>query len=540
MSARGREFGAARGETTADNFQRFTPNYRARLSRSFALPKASELLTKSELPSDHHWDYTQVKFLVMGRLKSFRSEYRMVTLPQVNLFHWSSARWLVLFLAVGVTGKQFWFSPPRDGERKPAHFLTSENEPSKSVVVETISPSSGGLDRVCIQPGTVEPFESADLYAKVSGFLLEQSVDIGSKVQAGQSLAKIAVPEYERQMERDAAKVQHAEAVVKQKDAAIVAEEALTKVAEASVLVAKAQLRAKTAYRKFREKVLARFKELSAQRTIAVKTADESEDEYQAAFEAENTATEGVYAAEQQVLAANARVMKAKADLDEAKAEVNVTKAELARSRVYVEYSEIKSPYDGVITKRSFHHGDFIRGADVSGERVPLLSVERTDKMRIVVQIPDRDVPFANRDDPASLEIDALPGIKIESKIARVAESEESSSRTMRAEIDVLNTDGKLRRGMYGRATLLLVVGRANSITIPSAALTGKADGSRATVRVVRNGLVHILPVVIGTDNGIRVEVLSGLDLSDSVVLRANGPVEEGTSVEVAGEHSAR
>ena len=69
------------------------------------------------------------------------------------------------------------------------------------VRVEVAKPTSGGLLRTCISPGSVEPFESADLYSKASGYLIEQSVDIGSHVTKDQVLARISVPEYETQVQ---------------------------------------------------------------------------------------------------------------------------------------------------------------------------------------------------------------------------------------------------------------------------------------------------------------------------------------------------
>lgn len=453
-----------------------------------------------------------------------------------------SGLWFVSMLGLLIlAGGGAWYS--HANRAKSGHLATAaerppENVPANVVTVEVVAPTAGGINRVCIQPGTIEPFEAADLYAKVSGFLMEQSVDIGSRVKTGQVLARIAVPEFEKQVERDAAKVQHAEAVVKQMEAQIAAAEADAKSAEASVLIAKSQFKAKGAYRKFREKQLNRLKELNAERAIDARIVDESEDQFEASVEAENSASETVSGAEQQVLAAHARVIKAKADLEEAKAEIKVAVADLERSRVFVEYSVITSPYDGVITKRSFHRGDFIRAADVGGDQVPLLSVERTDKMRVVVQVPDRDVPYANEGDTATVEIDALPGNSFKSVIARIAESEDAASRTMRTEVDLPNTDDLLRRGMYGRVTLLLQAGQPDAITIPSTALSGKTDGSRAMVKIVRNNVVRSLPVMLGADNGIRVEVLSGLTPNDSVIIRSNGAIDDGTPVKVSGAKS--
>ena len=87
---------------------------------------------------------------------------------------------------------------------------------------------------------------------------------------------------------------------------------------------------------------------------------------------------------------------------------------------------------------------------------------------------------------------------------------------------------------MYGRATIVLSGGTPHALTIPSGALAGDAENGNATVRVVRNGHAEFMPIRIGKDNGVEVEVLSGLKPDDSIVLRANAPLDNGTPVTVS------
>ncbi len=427
------------------------------------------------------------------------------------------------------------------------HVGPADRDKSRLVlsVVEVVHPKAGGIDRVCVQPGTLEPFEAADLYAKVSGFLAEQWVDIGSRVKAGQVLARIAVPEYEKQVEKDTADVKRAEAKLAQMTAGITTAEAELKSAGATVALATAEAKSKTSYKAYRAKQRQRIRDLAARDAIDAKLTDEQEDQYQAAVAAELAAGEAVNAARQKEAAARAKVEQAKADKDYAKAEVAVAVAQREKSAVMLGYTVVTAPYTGVVTRRSFHRGDFVRSADSGGDRVPVLSVERTDVMRVVVQIPDRDVPFVSAGDPAVVEIDALAGAIYrttpESKVevSRAAEAEDPHTRVMRTEIDLPNPDGRLRRGMYGRVTLTLNVGASSAVRVPSAALVGKAEGGKASVRVVHGETAHVVPVRYGTDNGAEVEVLTGLTQADRVIVRTNGPIEDGAAV-TAVEHTGR
>jgi HlyD family secretion protein len=419
----------------------------------------------------------------------------------------------------------------------------SEGNPTGSISVKVVSPSPGGIARVCQQPGSVEPFESADLYSKVSGFLVQQSVDIGYPVKAGDVLARISVPEYEKQVKQDSAEVVRAEARVDQMTAAITTAEADLGAATAAIALAQAEKGSKASYRTFREKQRDRIKDLVASHSIEAKLADEHEDQYQAAVASDLAAGEAIVAARQKEAAARARVKQARADLRYAEAEVATAKAQLEKAQVQLDYTVIRSPYTGVVTQRNFHPGDFIRSADAGyahGERLPILAVERTDVMRVVIQVPERDVPFVDLGDPATVEVDALPGVVFKTRggdkieVSRLAASEDPQTRMMRTEVHVKNLDGKLRRGMFGRVALTLQVGAPGAFRIPSAALTGKADGGKGTIRLVRNGKVVFVPVLIGADNGSDVEILSGLTAADRVIIRAGGPVNEGSTVAVA------
>ncbi|MBP3953928.1 efflux RND transporter periplasmic adaptor subunit [Gemmata sp. G18] len=457
-------------------------------------------------------------------------------------FRWS--RLALLALAVAGVAAGGWFAVARG---KPLFEEAPHSEESKSapqITAEVVSPRSGGIDRMCIQPGTVEPLEAADLFAKVSGFLAEQTVDIGSAVKKGDVLARIAVPEYQKQVERDRARVKAAGAKVQQMEAHVTAAESEAKSAEASVALANVLVRAKKAYRQYREKQLNRFRELADQKAIEQRVVDEQEDYYLSAFEGENEAKEAVRAAIERVAAAKAKIVQARADVEQAKAEVGVATADLERSQVFLDYAVITSPYTGVVTRRTYNIGAFIKSAD-QGATQPLLAVARTDVMRVVVQVPDRDVPYVSLGDPAVFEVASDTRVVFPTRgISRLAKYQDPSTRMMRVEMDVDNPptaghpDGVLFSGAYGHARLTLQAGAPTAVRVPTAAVTGRSAG-KGSVRVVRGDRIQTVPVTLGADNGIEIEVLTGLTADDRVVLRVSNPVDDGSVVAVSGAKQA-
>ena len=197
---------------------------------------------------------------------------------------------------------------------------------------------------------------------------------------------------------------------------------------------------------------------MAQERAVDAKLMDEQEDFYLAAFEAENAAKVQVSASEEKVSVAKEKIAQAEADIEEARADVGVAEAILEHSRVLLSYSTITSPYDGIVTKRNFFpgkeglpgqglFGGFIKSADQGGT-IPLFTVEQNNEMRIVVQVPDRDVPYLSTKSMATIKIDALAGASStingkEFPVTRSADSEDRATRTMRIEIVVPNADGQ-------------------------------------------------------------------------------------------------
>jgi len=210
-------------------------------------------------------------------------------------------RWVGGFAAVAVLGTVSWYTwvhgKQPAGSAPPA--APAGLHSGAGVSVDTTTPRTGGIDRVCRQPGSIEPIEAADLYSKVSGFLVEQKVDIGYPVKAGDVLARIAVPEQEKQVQQDNADILRAEARVDQMAAAITTAEADLAAAGAAIALAQADKNSKTSFRAYREKQRDRIKDLVSHNAIDAKLADEQEDQYQAALAAELAANEGIGAARQ-------------------------------------------------------------------------------------------------------------------------------------------------------------------------------------------------------------------------------------------------
>ncbi len=395
--------------------------------------------------------------------------------------------------------------------------------------VQVTYPRKGGVGRTTTQPGSVQAFESVDLFAGASGYLKTQTVDIGDRVRKGQVLATVDVPDLDKQVEHDTAVLAQANARVEQMNARVRSARADLDAAKAQVKQAIATHKSKQAMRRFHDQKLRRYEDLWRSQSIEERLVEEETEQRDAAIEAENAAEAAITTAESDVIASKARIDRAESDVREAQAEVGVAQASLDKTRVLIKYATVVAPFDGVITRRNFFPNDYIHAPTSSTGHLSLLTVQRTDLFRVVVQVPDRDVPFTKPGNAATIEFPTLGGKRFPAKVSRISYSEDPETRLMHVELDLPNPTGEIANGMYGRASISL--DKANALTVPSSSLVGKSQNGKGSVYVVRDGHAHITPVAVGPDNGINVTILEGLKPDDQVITDAGAGIEDGAPV---------
>jgi HlyD family secretion protein len=440
------------------------------------------------------------------------------------------AHGVVVALALTGVGTAIWLTW---GSRHSAAVSAAVATGTPSVpTVSVVRPTPGGIERAVQQPASIRAFETVDLYAMVSGYLKTQAVDIGSRVTKGEVLAEINVP-------RDAKAVEEAVALVEQARAKLAQTEALIRVAAAQRDAAAAmanqaasdvgRLRAE---RVLAEKQFARISELEALQGVERRLLDEQQARLDSARAAERTAEIAVQTARARALAAAAELEKAKVDAVAARAAVGVAEASRDRLRVNLDYARITAPFAGVVTHRTFHPGALIHSG-LAGEKQPLLTVKRTDLMRVVVLVPDRDVVLTRVGDQAVVSVDALADRSFQGTLARIAQAEDAD-RMMRVEIDLPNPDSALYDGMYGKATIALRHD-ANCLAVPVACVFERIGRSQGVVYVARDGVARRTEVTLGADNGTWIEVRSGIGPDDRVIRRSGAPIEDGMRIATAG-----
>ena len=210
-----------------------------------------------------------------------------------------------------------------------------------------------------------------------------------------------------------------------------------------------------------------------------------------------------------------------------AAAEANVHRLEQMES-----FRHIYAPFSGVLTKRLIDVGALINSGN-GGSNKELFDVAQVDPLRVYVNVPQTYSPLIQIGMKAFLVQDEYAGQKFEGKVVRTADAIDPASRTLLTEIDVPNPTGKIFPGAYAQVHFAAKV-NAPRLTVPINTLLFRAEGPRAAV-VGSDNKVHLRPVAIGRDYGSAVEIVSGLDASDQVIVNPADSLEDGQPVHVAG-----
>ncbi len=220
----------------------------------------------------------------------------------------------------------------------------------------------------------------------------------------------------------------------------------------------------------------------------------------------------------------------ARQDYDTQNATMLQAKATLEQYRMLQGYEIIRAPFDGIVTARNVDPGHLIPAATgATSQTSAIISIARLKPLRIFSYVPQSVTPFIKNGDQATITVNEYPGRKFTGSITRHPEALAPDSRTMLVEVDLPNDDHSLYPGMYGTAEFVVSVAQGAPLVSDDALIF---RNNKVYVPVVRNNRLHLAEVTLGYDNGVAVQVTSGVNYSDLVALNVGQAAREGEAVQ--------
>ncbi len=411
--------------------------------------------------------------------------------------------------------------------------------------VATAKPVKQLLLQKTEQPGRIEAFSTTHIHAKVSGYLEQQMVDIGDRVFGpkkdaqgsliglGQILALLVAPELNDELMQKEAMILQATADIEQARAAVQVAESVATSAEANVEEYVAgQQKTESEYQRWKSESM-RIDSLASSKTVTQKLAEETRQQMLGADASRAESVAKIRSAKAKHNEAIVGIAKAKADLSAVEAKLKISHAEHKRIQSMCEYLKIRAPYDGVITERNFDLGALIQASRSSDDK-PVFTIVQSEKIRVFLDVPETDAALVEAGRKAIVRIPSLTGRVFEGTVARTSWALQAGSRTLRSEIDISNEQGILRPGMYANVELT-VAERPEVLTLPKAAVL-VAEGQSYCNTVSSDGSIIRKTLKVGIRSSTDVEIASGLDGSEDVVIANAAAFKDGQKVQKASK----
>jgi membrane fusion protein (multidrug efflux system) len=219
------------------------------------------------------------------------------------------------------------------------------------------------------------------------------------------------------------------------------------------------------------------------------------------------------------------------AALESLHAQVKQMEVALAQADTNLAYSYIRAPFAGYIAERNLDTGAYVTGAASSTSTMSrsMLSLHDIDRIRVLIEVVEKDIPSIQIGQKAELRAEAYPDHVFEGRVTRIVQALNRETRTMTVEIDLPNKDRRLKGGMFARVEVMVGT-RRQAVQIPIDAVSRLEDTQY--VFVVRDGKAQRVPVEMGARRDNRVEITKGLTGDETVIVSGKDLVHDGTPVQ--------
>jgi RND family efflux transporter MFP subunit len=373
------------------------------------------------------------------------------------------------------------------GPQKDAPTDKQAAEPPAVVVAKAVSQD---MSHVLALTAEFRPYQEIDVMAKVAGYVKTISVDAGDRVQQGQLLAVLEVPE----MADDQARAQ-----------------SMLSRSQAELAHAQDELQRSESAHDIAHLSYNRLADVAKQKPGLV-------------------AQQEIDDAHSRDLVAEAQVNAAKSNIATAEQQVRVSTSELQRTKTLTDYLRVTAPFAGVVTKRYADTGSMIQaGTSSSTQAMPLVKLSQNSRLRLILPVPESAVPTVHIGQKVDVQVPTLkrsfPG-----KVSRFADKIMQATRTMDTEVEVDNPNLVLIPGMYAQVNLTLDQ-RNGVLTVPVTAVDVSGESKGRVTVVGPDNLVAIQDVQTGMQDATNVEILSGLHEGDMVVTANRASLHAGQLV---------
>ena len=219
--------------------------------------------------------------------------------------------------------------------------------------------------------------------------------------------------------------------------------------------------------------------------------------------------------------------------VDDARGKLEIAKAKLERTDTLLNYARITAPFSGIITHRMADPGAFIPAATSgsAAQNAALVTLTDFNRVRLQVAVPEAEASLVRLGQPVKLGVEGLPGKSFDGKVTRFSYALDEATKTMLTEVELPNPSLELRPGMY--ATVKIgIEHREDALLLSTEAVLVERAGP--SVFLVRDNKARKTKIQTGFNDGVNVEILSGLSADQPVIVVGKQALSDGQPVTVS------
>jgi len=362
-------------------------------------------------------------------------------------------------------------------------------DPAKLANVER-----GDLARVVVATGKIEPLSKAEIKSKASGIVKKIYVDYGDRVKTGEVLAELDKVQLEAAVRASQANM----------EAAVAAKE------EAEAALERNKVDAEGPDVPFLKLNMERAEQMLKDGVMSRSVVEDAQKNYQLALNKQLSAQRNLAVSKAEIAKAEAQAAQARAALDNAQEDLR--------------NSTIISPIDGLVLSRDVNVGDAVSSILILGSQAtPIMTLGDVSEVYVQGKVDEADIGKVYLHQPARIVVESFKDKKFEGRVTKISPlgKEKDNVTTFEVRVSISNPTGELKANMSANAEILLEE-KKNVLMAPEAAMIYDKDRS-AQVEVPDakgpNGKKKV-SVKLGISNGVKTEILSGLNEKQQVILQ--------------------